>query len=177
MNACEHNATKYANEISQLIENDIHDRGVAGFIAEALQSCGGQILPAKGYFSKVANAVRKAGGVMIMDEVQTGFGRVGSKFWAHQLNDTDFVPDILTIGKVIFFLNFLKNKNSFHFIFSQLETAFRLHVLLLVRQLQTNLAVKSDTSTHSEAILYRVQLFWPFWKCCRKSAWSNIPSK
>lgn len=37
---------------------------------------------------------------MIMDEVQTGFGRVGEKFWAHQLNDGDFVPDILTIGKV-----------------------------------------------------------------------------
>jgi 4-aminobutyrate aminotransferase-like enzyme len=39
---------------------------------------------------------------MIMDEVQTGFGRVGSTFWAHQLNDEagEFVPDILTIGKV-----------------------------------------------------------------------------
>jgi 4-aminobutyrate aminotransferase-like enzyme len=37
---------------------------------------------------------------MIMDEVQTGFGRVGTSFWAHKLNDSGFVPDILTIGKV-----------------------------------------------------------------------------
>lgn len=36
---------------------------------------------------------------MIIDEVQTGFGRVGSKFWAHQLQDADFVPDIITMGK------------------------------------------------------------------------------
>lgn len=73
---------------------------MAGYIAEALQSCGGQILPGKGYFSAVAREVRAAGGVMIMDEVQTGFGRVGSTFWAHQLSDREFVPDILTIGKV-----------------------------------------------------------------------------
>lgn len=33
------------------------------------------------------------------DEVQTGFGRVGSHFWAFQLQGNDFCPDIVTMGK------------------------------------------------------------------------------
>uniref|UniRef100_A0A914PGD7 Uncharacterized protein n=1 Tax=Panagrolaimus davidi TaxID=227884 RepID=A0A914PGD7_9BILA len=36
---------------------------------------------------------------MIIDEVQTGFGRIGDKFWAHQLHNDGFVPDIITMGK------------------------------------------------------------------------------
>lgn len=100
--AREQNAVEYVREVSQLIKEDIHSKGgrIAAFIAEALQSCGGQILPAKGYFDGVAREVREAGGLMIMDEVQTGFGRIGSRFWAFQMHDTGFVPDILTIGKV-----------------------------------------------------------------------------
>lgn len=45
--------------------------------------------------------VRKAGGVFIADEVQVGFGRVGTHFWAFQLQGEDFVPDIVTMGKPI----------------------------------------------------------------------------
>lgn len=39
--------------------------------------------------------------MVIIDEVQVGFGRVGSHFWAFQLNGNDFVPDIVTMGKPI----------------------------------------------------------------------------
>lgn len=45
--------------------------------------------------------VRKAGGVFIADEVQVGFGRVGTNFWAFQLQGEDFIPDIVTMGKPI----------------------------------------------------------------------------
>lgn len=45
--------------------------------------------------------VRKAGGIVIADEVQVGFGRVGTHFWAFQLQGEDFVPDIVTMGKPI----------------------------------------------------------------------------
>lgn len=45
--------------------------------------------------------VRQAGGVFIADEVQVGFGRVGTHFWAFQLQGADFVPDIVTMGKPI----------------------------------------------------------------------------
>jgi len=58
---------------------------LAAFFAEALQSCGGQIIPPPGYFQSVAKEIHDNGGLMIVDEVQTGFGRVGDTFWAHQL--------------------------------------------------------------------------------------------
>lgn len=45
--------------------------------------------------------MRKAGGVFIADEVQVGFGRVGTHFWAFQLQGEDFIPDIVTMGKPI----------------------------------------------------------------------------
>jgi 4-aminobutyrate aminotransferase-like enzyme len=41
--------------------------------------------------------VRKAGGVLIADEVQPGFGRLGSHLWCHQR--MGFVPDVVTLGK------------------------------------------------------------------------------
>ncbi|CAD5226508.1 unnamed protein product [Bursaphelenchus xylophilus] len=93
--------TMYANDLRKMVESEVKSQGrtVSAYIAEALQSCGGQIIPPKGYMSKVAKIIRSNGGVMIIDEVQTGFGRVGQKFWAHQLQDDTFVPDILTMGK------------------------------------------------------------------------------
>lgn len=74
---------------------------IAAFIAESMQSCGGQVIPPVGYFQKVAEYVHAAGGVFIADEVQVGFGRVGKHFWAFQLQGEDFVPDIVTMGKPI----------------------------------------------------------------------------
>lgn len=43
--------------------------------------------------------VHSAGGVFVVDEVQTGFGRLGSHFWAFQKQGEDFCPDIVTMGK------------------------------------------------------------------------------
>ena len=53
--------------------------------------------PLTGYLRRVYAAVRAAGGVTISDEVQVGFGRVGSAFWGFELQGV--VPDIVTIGK------------------------------------------------------------------------------
>ncbi|XP_071333748.1 ethanolamine-phosphate phospho-lyase [Trachinotus anak] len=95
-------ATAYADEVKDIIDK-VHEKGgkIAAFIAESLQSCGGQVIPPVGYFQQVAEHVRKAGGVFIADEVQVGFGRVGTNFWAFQLQGEDFVPDIVTMGKPI----------------------------------------------------------------------------
>ena len=41
--------------------------------------------------------VRNAGGICIADEVQVGFGRVGTHWWAFELQGV--VPDIVTVGK------------------------------------------------------------------------------
>jgi 4-aminobutyrate aminotransferase-like enzyme len=59
-------------------------RGVAGFICESVQGCAGQVPLPAGYLRHAYAHVRAAGGVCIADEVQTGFGRVGSHFWAFQ---------------------------------------------------------------------------------------------
>ncbi|XP_033111298.1 ethanolamine-phosphate phospho-lyase-like isoform X2 [Anneissia japonica] len=72
---------------------------IAAFIAESLQSCGGQIIPPPDYFKNVFKYVHEAGGVCILDEVQVGFGRVGSHMWAFQLQGSDVIPDIVTMGK------------------------------------------------------------------------------
>ena len=51
----------------------------------------------KGFLDKAAAAVRKAGGVIIADEVQPGFGRTGEHMWGHQR--IGLLPDIVTLGK------------------------------------------------------------------------------
>ena len=50
-----------------------------------------------GFLDGAIAAVRKAGGIIIADEVQPGFGRIGSHFWGHQ--KASFSPDIVTMGK------------------------------------------------------------------------------
>ena len=90
----------YSDAVKNIINNaEENGRTVAAYFAEALQSCGGQILPPDGYFHQIAHHVRSHGGLVVIDEVQTGYGRVGSKFWAHQLYNDGFVPDIVTMGK------------------------------------------------------------------------------
>jgi ethanolamine-phosphate phospho-lyase len=91
-------AQVYAQDIVEIIENIKKEgKGVAAFIAESLQSCGGQIIPPEGYFQKVYAAVREAGGVTIADEVQVGFGRVGTHYWAFEMQNV--IPDIVTVAK------------------------------------------------------------------------------
>ncbi|MDQ2095874.1 aspartate aminotransferase family protein [Rhodalgimonas zhirmunskyi] len=51
----------------------------------------------KGWLDPAIRAVRKAGGIIIADEVQPGFGRLGTHFWGHE--KSGFVPDIATMGK------------------------------------------------------------------------------
>lgn len=99
-NAGEDLGEKYANEVLKLIEKaEVGGRRIAAFIAESLQSCGGQIIYPRNYLSQVYKHVRNAGGVCIADEVQVGFGRVGKHWWAFQHYGEDLIPDIVTMGK------------------------------------------------------------------------------
>jgi 4-aminobutyrate aminotransferase-like enzyme len=70
---------------------------VAAFIAEPIVGCAGQVPLAKGYLKHIYPFIRQAGGVCISDEVQTGFGRVGSAFWGFEMQEV--VPDIVVLGK------------------------------------------------------------------------------
>ncbi|CAG9864279.1 unnamed protein product [Phyllotreta striolata] len=88
----------YAEEVKYLCDKIRETgKGVCAFIAESLVSCGGQVIPPRGYFNEVYDTVRSSGGVCIADEVQVGFGRIGKHWWAFQ--QYDVYPDIVTMGK------------------------------------------------------------------------------
>ncbi len=88
---------KYAEDLEGLIAGV--SGGIAGFIHESVQGVGGQVVYPQDYLRRAYESVRRAGGVCIADEVQTGFGRTGTHFWAFEAQGV--VPDILTLGKPI----------------------------------------------------------------------------
>ena len=90
--------TAYAEDVKKAISRiQEQNRGVAAFICESMLGCGGQIVLPDNYLKHAFQYVRNAGGICIADEVQVGFGRAGSHFWAFELQDV--VPDIVTLGK------------------------------------------------------------------------------
>ncbi len=73
--------------------------GAAAFFHESLLSCGGQIPLPRGYLASAYAAAREVGALCVADEVQVGFGRVGTSYWAFE--EHGVVPDIVTLGKPI----------------------------------------------------------------------------
>ena len=91
-------STGYVNEVKTAIEYiQQKDGGKPVFIAESLMGCGGQLVLPEGFLKKSFELVREAGGICIADEVQIGFGRMGSHFWGFET--CDVTPDIVTMGK------------------------------------------------------------------------------
>jgi 4-aminobutyrate aminotransferase len=70
---------------------------IAGFIAEPIQGAGGFITPPKEYFQIVAEIVKRHGGIFISDEVQTGWGRTGHKWFG--IEHYGVTPDVITSAK------------------------------------------------------------------------------
>ena len=87
-----------AYDVEELIQTTTSGR-VAAFIAEPIQGVGGFITPPPEYFPIVADIVRKYGGLFISDEVQTGFGRTGGKWFG--IEHWGVEPDIITCAKGI----------------------------------------------------------------------------
>jgi 4-aminobutyrate aminotransferase len=85
-----------AQDLQELIRTTTTGR-IAGMIAEPIQGLGGFITPPKEYFAIVADIVREHGGVFISDEVQTGWGRTGNKWWG--IEQWGVAPDIVTSAK------------------------------------------------------------------------------
>ena len=88
---------QYAKEAIKLLHNS--EDGVAAFIAEPIVGCGGQVPVAPDYLKSLYPEIRKNGGLCISDEVQTGFGRLGSVFWGYERHGVE--PDMVVIGKPI----------------------------------------------------------------------------
>src|ERR1039457_4818879 len=85
-----------AQDMEELIRSSTGGR-VAGFIGEPIQGVGGFITPPKAYFQIVEKIVRNHGGIFISDEVQTGWGRTGGKWFG--IEHWGVTPDIMTCAK------------------------------------------------------------------------------
>jgi 4-aminobutyrate aminotransferase-like enzyme len=90
---CDIECARYLREV---IRTQTNNR-IAAFIAEPIQGVGGIIQPPSDYFRIVSEIVKEYEGLYISDEVQTGFGRTGGKWWGIQQSAVD--PDIITIAK------------------------------------------------------------------------------
>lgn len=89
---------KCAKDVEYVIKYETSGQ-VAAFIAESIQGVGGAVTPPPGYFEIVYDIVRKAGGLCIADEVQSGFGRTGEHFWGFE--NYGVTPDMVTMAKGI----------------------------------------------------------------------------
>src|SRR5690348_118279 len=87
---------KCAQDVEDLIRTSTSGH-VAGFLAEPIQGVGGFITPPQEYFGIVAGIVRNHGGIFISDEVQTGWGRTGGKWFG--IEQWGVTPDIITGAK------------------------------------------------------------------------------
>jgi len=85
-----------ATDMEELIRTTTGGK-VAGFIGEPIQGVGGYITPPKEYFKIVQGIIKNHGGIFISDEVQTGWGRTGGKWFG--IEQWDVVPDIITGAK------------------------------------------------------------------------------
>jgi len=85
-----------ANDVEEVIRTATSG-SIAAFLAEPIQGAGGFITPPKEYFKIVFSIVKKYGGLFISDEVQTGFGRTGKKWFG--IEHWEVEPDILTSAK------------------------------------------------------------------------------
>src|SRR5580692_10475618 len=85
-----------ARDMDEMIRTSTSGR-IAAFIAEPIQGVGGFITPPKEYFEIVAGIVKKFGGIFISDEVQTGWGRTGGKWFG--IEQWGVTPDIITSAK------------------------------------------------------------------------------
>jgi 4-aminobutyrate aminotransferase-like enzyme len=85
-----------AEDVKDVIETTTTGE-IAAFMAEPIMGVGGFIVPPKGYFERVYEITKKHGGLFISDEVQTGWGRTGDKWFG--IEHSGVKPDIMTSAK------------------------------------------------------------------------------
>ncbi|XP_043228199.1 alanine--glyoxylate aminotransferase 2, mitochondrial-like isoform X1 [Amphibalanus amphitrite] len=92
-------AQKYADQLAETLRYSCPKGRVAALFAESIQGVGGTVQFPKGYMKKAEALIRDHGGILVMDEVQTGFGRTGEHFWGFEAHGVK--PDIVTMAKGI----------------------------------------------------------------------------
>ena len=90
-------AEEYARDLEEVILTTTNGKPAA-FLAETIQGVSGFVVPPPGYFQRAAEIIRGFGGLLIIDEVQAGFGRTGKWFG---IEHWGVVPDIMVMAKGI----------------------------------------------------------------------------
>lgn len=80
------------------MQKALADKDVCAFVMEGVQGVGGIRIPTTEYFQAVREECTKTGTILILDEIQSGYGRTG-KFFAHQ--HAGIRPDLITVAKGI----------------------------------------------------------------------------
>ena len=80
------------------VEKELAKGDVAGVIIEGIQGCGGIHVPSDDFMVELEALCHRYGALLLLDEVQSGYGRTG-RFFAHQW--TSVRPDVITMGKGI----------------------------------------------------------------------------
>lgn len=91
-------AAPYLAELSRVVGSGTSG-ALAAMIVEPTQGYGGIVEMPAGYLAGAAERVRAAGGLLVADEVQTGFGRTGQSFWGFEAHGV--VPDVIVMSKGI----------------------------------------------------------------------------
>ncbi|KAI5637493.1 aminotransferase class-III domain-containing protein [Phthorimaea operculella] len=94
-----YSADKYVHQLEELLGNSVPAGKVAALFAESIQGVNGAVQFPKGYLKKAHQLIKKHGGILVSDEVQTGFGRTGDHFWGFEGHGV--IPDIVTMAKGI----------------------------------------------------------------------------
>jgi 4-aminobutyrate aminotransferase-like enzyme len=85
-----------AQDIEELIQTTTSGR-IAAFLAEPILGVGGFVTPPKEYFKVAQEIVKRYGGLLIIDEVQTAWGRTGEAMFG--ISYWDVEPDVMTFAK------------------------------------------------------------------------------
>jgi 4-aminobutyrate--pyruvate transaminase len=88
---------RLARELEDLIQREGADT-IAAFIAEPVQGAGGVIIPPAGYFERVQAILKRHDILFLVDEVITGFGRLGQPFGTDVFG---LKPDMITVAKML----------------------------------------------------------------------------
>ncbi|MCO7124274.1 aspartate aminotransferase family protein [Sporolactobacillus shoreicorticis] len=95
----EEQRTKFClSELDRLFENLVAPDQVAAIIMEPVQGEGGYVVPSRAFVQEIRERCDRYGILLILDEIQSGYGRTGKMFASSYF---DVVPDIMTIGKAI----------------------------------------------------------------------------
>lgn len=89
---------KYIKQLEETLNHTCPSK-VAAFFIEGVQGVGGVVQFPKNYVKRAYEMIRARGGVCVSDEVQSGFGRLGTHMWGFETHDV--VPDVVTMAKSI----------------------------------------------------------------------------